>query len=261
MRRGYGPLAALVVLFLGVGALALFVPSGSAVHRAALVLWGAIPTAAALWEYAYRRIEAHRLLVNRARFWLSNPESRWGLTAEFDVADPKLAMEQAVSGLQGLLGPGDQALSQSPELGVWQIQGLTLRLVADIASDPLDGDGQPLLRVEFPPAPRSFRKWRHVISETASAVMETIEKRVQPLDQKYVVTVGFPGENPYFGLFVNNVARAAVTRFEVDYFEQRATGRDVVRVRKDRMEMVTSSMHAARQLSLHYLALGPAGGS
>jgi hypothetical protein len=159
------------------------------------------------------------------------------------------------------LAPGDQALSQSPDLSVWQIQGLTLRLVADVAPDPIDGSAQPLLRVEFPPAPRSFRKWRHVISETASAVMDTIEKRVHPVDQKYVVTVGFPGENPYFGLFVNGVARAAVTRFEVDYFEQRATGRDVVRVRKDRMEMVTSSMHAARQLSLHYLALGPVGDS
>jgi hypothetical protein len=214
-----------------------------------------------LWEYAYRRIEAHRLLVNRARFWLSNPESRWGLTAEFDVANANLAMQQAVSGLRGLLGPGDQALSQSPELSVWQIQGLTLRLVADFAPDPIDGEDHPVLRVEFPPAPRSFRKWRHVISETASGVMETIERKVQPLEQKYVVSVGFPGENPYFGLFVNNVARAAVTRFEVDYFEQRATGRDVVRVRQDRMEMVTSSMHAARQLSLHYLALGPAGGT
>jgi len=258
--RGYGPLIVLVVLFLGVGALALLVPSGSAVHRVALVLWGAIPIAAALWEYAYRRIEAHRLLVNRVRFWISNPESRWGMVAEFDVADPKLAMDQAVGGLESLLGPGDQALSRSPRLSVWQIQGLTLRLEADMASDPT-GDDQPLLRVEFPMAPRSFRKWHDVISETASAVMETIEKRVQPLEQKYVVTVGFPGENPYFGLFVNNVARSAVTRFEVDYFEQRATGCDVVRVRKDRMEMVTSSMHAARQLSLHYLALGPAGGS
>ena len=61
--RGYGPLIVLVVLFLGVGALALLVPSGSAVHRVALVLWGAIPIAAALWEYAYRRIEAHRRAV------------------------------------------------------------------------------------------------------------------------------------------------------------------------------------------------------
>jgi len=248
------------VLFLGIGVLAILVPSSSEAHRAALLLWGAIPTTVALWEYAYRRIEAHRLLVNRVRFWISNPESRWGLSAEFDVADPKLAMEHAVAGIQSLLGPGDQTLSRSPELSVWQIQGLTLRLVADTAPDAT-GDDQPILRVEFPLAPRSFRKWRHVISETASAVMETIEKRVQPLEQKYVITVGFPGENPYFGLFVNNVARAAVARFEVDYFEQRATGRDVVRVRKDRMEMVTSSMHAARQLSLHYLALGPAGGN
>jgi hypothetical protein len=212
----------------------------------------------ALWTYAYHRIEAHRLLVNRVWFWISNPESRWGLTAEFDVSNPKLAMEQAIAGLERLLGDGDKALSRSPDQSVWQIHGLTLRVEADIAPGPL-GDDQALLRVEFPMAPRSFRKWQSVISETVSAVMETIEKRVQSSAQKYVVTVGFPGDNPYFGLFINNVARVAVTRFEVDYFEQRATGRDVVRVRQDRMEMVTSSMHAARQLSLHYLALGAAG--
>lgn len=259
-HRGYGPLLGLLVIFLTVGLVALLVPSSNEFRRVALVLWGAIPTATALWEYAYRRIEAHRLLVNRVRFWLLNPESQWGLTAEFDVADPKLAMERAVAGLKSVLTPADQTLSRSPERSVWQIQGLTLRLEADVAPDPLGEDDHALLRVEFPMTPRSFRRWRNVISETASAVMDTIERCIQPLDQRYVVTVGFPGENPYFGLFVNNVARAAVTRFEVDYFEQRATGRDVVRVRKDRMEMVTSSMHGARQLSLHYLALGTAGG-
>ena len=258
--RGYGPLALLVLIFLGLGALALFVPTSSALHRVALVLWGAIPTAVALWEYAMRRIESHRLLVNRVRFWISNLESQWGLSAEFDVADQKVAMEAATAALQGMLGQADQVLSQSTELSVWQIRGLTLRLVADIVADPLDGDVQQLLRVEFPLAPRSFRKWHHLISETVSAVMETVEKAVKPVDQKYLVTVGFPGENPYFGLFVNDVVRSAVTRFEVDYFEHRATGSDVVRVRQEKMEMVTSSMHAARQLSLHYLALLPIGG-
>lgn len=258
-RRGYGPLLGLLVIFLILGALALLVPTSSPLRQVALVLWGVIPASVALWQYAYRRIEAHRLLVNRVRFWLSNPESQWGLTAEFEIADSKLAMEQATAALEQLPAATSNALSRTPERSVWQIDGLTLRIEADVAPDPTDYADQPLLRVEFPMAPRSFRKWHVIISKTVSAVMETIEKRVQPLGQKYVVTVGFPGENPYFGLFVNDIARTAVTRFEVDYFEQRTTGRDVVRVRKDRMEMVTSSMHAARQMSLHYLALGTAG--
>lgn len=261
-NRRIGPtlvLGLLLLVFLAIGGLALVVPQNSKWRDAALVLWGAVPTAAALWQFAYAHLERHRLRANRWWFWVTNPESRWGLVAEFDVLDPIVSLKDANDALAPLKSTANRMLSEATDLVVWQVEGLTLRIAADTAHDPIGGQ-QGILRVDFPVTHRSFRSWRRIIDTTVAGVLARVEQTVSASDRKFVATVGFPGVNPYFGLFVRSVDSVAVTRFEIDYFEVMASERDLVRVRDDRMELVTSSLHAARQLSLHYLALRPSGG-
>lgn len=253
-KSGYRALVLLAGLFAAVGILALTIPATSKFHDAALVLWGAIPVSVALWDFAYHHIERHRLLVNRARFRITNPESNWGMTAEFDVDRPlPHALEAADATMKALLNRGDLCLSQGGGRSVWQISGMTIRVISDVASDPT-GDTN-VVRVEFPPARRSYRSWRPVIEDTVTIVVGRIEMALTPSAKKFVVQVGFPTDNPYFGLFVTDVGAQSVTRFDLDYFETRFHEKDVVRVKKDRMELVTETMLAARNLSLHYLAL------
>lgn len=253
-RSGGRLLAILAILFLGIGALALL-SADWRIHDAVLVLWGAVPSSVALWNYAYQRIERHRLAVNRAVFWVTNPESTWGLTAELFTSRPLADVHERANEVLRGFGHGATRLSETADVSVWQINGSTVRVSGSSIPDPHGGEEVGVIRIEFPPTPRSFRAWGPAIRDTVTVVVDRVVDAVRPDRQKYVVDVGFPGANPYFGLFVTSVGQAAVTAFQIDFVERRAHADDLVRVRKDRLELVTSSMHSARELSLYYLAL------
>jgi hypothetical protein len=245
----------LLVVFVGIGIVALIVPADSTVGRTTRILWGVVPISIVMWQFAYSHFEKHRLLVNRSRFWVTNPELTWGVTVELDVDNGVEAFRNTVSLLEPA-SPRRRRLEATATTAVWQVDGLTLRVAADVADDPIGGS-QSLLRVEFVPAPRAFRSWTKLLRSTVFDFLEQVERTVEPTDRKYVAHVSFPGSNPYFGLFVANVSLAAVDRFEIDYFEHRTTDRDLIQVRAEEVRVVSSSAHATKELSLRYLALSP----
>jgi len=247
----WAPIASLLVVIALLGAAALWLPANSTARRFALVMWGAVPTAVAIWQYCYVRVEKHRLFVDRTLFWLMNRESTWSLTAEFDVDDVELRFTEASAALLQL--NGSRKLSGGQKAEVWQINGTTVRLAADVASDPLRDTG--VLTIEFPPAPRQFRVWPRVINETVDAVVSVVQDRLPAGKKKFVARVGFPGENPYFGLFISNVPLTTVKKFDIEIAEVTMSDTASVLVHKDRVDLVTSSMSSTRQLSLRYLAL------
>lgn len=244
---------ALLLTIVGLGALTLIFPTGTPVGRVVYVLWGAVPATIALWQYSYHHYELHRLAVNRSMFWLRNPESTWGMTATFDVQEAS-AFDTAAHAIDLALAEGDHRISDSPGEGLWQIAGLTVRLVADVAADPIAGE-QRVLRLVVVRAPRAFRAWPGLIGGPVSTLIESLDCVLHASNRQLVVDIGFPGDNPYFGLFLNRVHQSAVTRVAIDYFEQRASERDLVRVRRDRVTIITQSPTAARELSVRFLAL------
>ena len=141
-------LALLILLYLG--GLAWLLPTQSGVRKTAVLLWTIVPVALTIAQYMYARVERFRLAINRCRFWLSNPESTWGLTAEYEVGDSFLAWKNAADALEGTLRPGDKALTRAEGNSVWIRQGMTIQIALDNYSDPFDGD-QAVLRVEIPP--------------------------------------------------------------------------------------------------------------
>jgi hypothetical protein len=233
---------------------AWLLPPDSGVRKAAVLLWTLVPVALAICQYLYARVERFRLALNRGRFWVSNPESTWGLTTEYQVDDAFLAWKDAAEALEGMLRRGDKALTRADGNGVWITQGMTVQVALDTYSDPFDGE-QAILRVEIPPVARPFRTWHKAIQDEAVPLVERIERALSPRARKFITRVTFPGDNPYFGLFIAQVGRTAVTRVDVEYFEQSAGEKDAVRVLADRLEVVTSSLLSAQRLSLRYLTL------
>jgi hypothetical protein len=256
---GYRPFLLLLALFLALGIAALVLPGSSRPRRVANVLWGVIPAAVALWEFAYSRLERHRLRANRIWMQLTNPECTWGLTAEFAVDNVTAALKMANELLHSRPTATRSLISSDPALAVWQVDGLTARFAIDVSDDPLVSGPQGLLRVEFLPAPRAFRTWRRLLGSTVFQIVEKVDSSLRPTERKFSASVAFPRGNPYFGLFVANLAPTDVKRFEIDYFERATTSRDLVQVRADQVRFVTDSANAARELSLHYLALQPVG--
>jgi hypothetical protein len=253
--RLHWPALLVLAVVVCLGGLAWLLPADSDVRKAATVLWTGVPIALIIAQYMYAKVERFRLTINRCRFWLSNPESTWGLTAEYEVTDAFLAWKHAAEALEGTLQRGDKALTRAEGNAVWITQGMTVQVALDNYSDPFDGD-QAILRVEIPPVTRPFRTWHRAIEDEAIPLIERIERAIDPQGRKFVTRVKFPGDNnPYFGLFIAQVSRTAVTRVDVEYFEHSADEEDAVRVLADRLEVITSSLLSAQRLSLRYLAL------
>lgn len=257
-RWTHWPLIVLIAVLVAFCIAVLMVPASSAAGRAVQLLFGVVPASFALWQYSYTHIESHRLRVNRARLWLTNPEVSWGLDAEFDVASGTTALVEARRCLVERMADQDAVLSETDQSLVAQMAGVTLRLTALRAEDPFESID--VLRLDVPSASRSWRGWQSFVDREMPRLLEEIERATSPSARKYTVEIAFARENPYFGLFVHQVPETSLTRFDIEYFEGPDRTGAVIRVHRHRIQITTDSLQSSRVLSMQYLALEPAGG-
>jgi hypothetical protein len=176
-----------------------------------------------------------------------------------DDADPEAdgAWRRSVDAVAKWLGPTDKQLTANARDVTWAVAGVPLRLAVNAHDDPIEGR-RVFLRMTVPTVSRSFRGWNRVIRDVIGHVIGAVDEAVVPQSRKYVSVVRYPRENPYFGLLIQEASAGTVARFEVEFIKQNGPERDVINIRGDQVEIVTSSLRAAENLSLHYLALQPA---
>jgi hypothetical protein len=251
---------ALIVLALFVGAIALGTKGrfGTAVVFTAT----AVPTAIAVGQYLYAHVDRWRLFVNRSRLRLTNPEASLAYTVDYTV-ESLIAAHAAISGFLDAANDGKQTrrLSKTADGEVWLWQGATLQIHYTEFTDPVDGSSN-IVRLQVPSIRASYRGIDKAIREDVGGLLAHLEREVQASRRKYVVTLGFPDENPYFGLLVNRVNRDMVHRFDIDIFETTSTrtGTDRVRIHKDSLEVVSSTAHDTQLLALRYVSCQPVQG-
>lgn len=258
--RTHLPLVILILIIAALGVGVLVVDPTSKAGRWVVVLWGIVPASVAIWQYCYARIERHRLWVNRTRLWLTNPQVSWGLEAEYETADAKASFGAVLAALSTQMTKADSILSSSSSVVVAQISGLTIRLTIDEFRSPMD-DVSQIVRFDVPVAVHAWRGCRDVVDSLVPRLLEDVERAVQPTTRKFVIDIGFLGDNPYFGLLIKDVPEARLVRFDIEYFERPEQTGAVTRVHRDRIQIVANSIHSGRSLSLHYLALQPVGGT
>jgi hypothetical protein len=252
--RLHWPALCVAVAFVVLASLALFLPEQSSVRKAARSAWTVVPVAIAITQYMYARVDRFRFVLNRLYFRIVNPESTWGISAEFEVDDPSSSWAHVERWMDQTLKKSDRLLSRTSDTIVWVTKGTTFRIAKDIVLDEADST-EAILRVDLPPVTRAYRSWERAIQDQAVPLIGKLEDLIHPRERKYVSKVTFPGDNPYFGLFISQVSKSAVARVDIEYFEQSPDGRDTIRVRGDRVEMITSTLLAAQRLSLRYLTL------
>jgi hypothetical protein len=193
--------------------------------------------------------------VNRWRLVVTNPESSWGLTVELDVENAKTGAAAANEAIADV--KSSRQLASDAHVTVWTVNDTTVGISGESDTDML-GDDRDHVRIEVPTVRRAFRGLDSAIQTELAPVLQRVEQAVHPTHGKYVVRIHFPKVNPYFGLFVADLAPEAVSRFDIECIETDATNEvEVVSVKRDRIEIVASSLLAAQRLSLHYLSLQP----
>jgi hypothetical protein len=252
--RLHWPALCVAVAFVALALLALFLPEQSSLRKAARTAWTVVPIAIAITQYMYARVERFRFALNRLYFRIINPESTWGISAEFEVDDPASSWAHVEQWVDQTIKKRDRVLSRTSDTIVWVAKGTTFRIAKDLTLDDIDSP-EVILRVDLPPVTRAYRSWERAIQDQAVPLIGKLEDLVRPREKKFVSKVTYPGDNPYFGLFLSQVSKSAVARVDIEYFQQSPDGRDTIRIRNDRVEMITSTLLAAQRLSLRYLTL------
>lgn len=258
--RTYWPIVLFLITVGIVAALTLILPDKSAFKAWADIVLALLPVVAFLNQWALHNLERWRLFVGRVRLKLFNSETRWSLSVDFSVSSGALALDQALAVVRAAHGVTVRVLSQSSKLAVISLGGTTLRLKIESGLDPLSDEAIDYLRAEFSEVSRGFRDQQEALQHECFPVINRIGEVIGTSEAKYVVKVMFPTSNPYFGLFVARIKPEDVSRFSLEYFEQDATERDIVKVHRDRVEVIASTARSAEKLSLRYLALQPVGG-
>jgi len=213
-------------------------------------------------QYLYFRSQPFYLVVNRLRFWLTNEATDWNFSIDLHgsgVADP---LETAVQCIQ-------QAQQLRPE--VWEdgqfskilnMQGYALRLtlVPECIEELGDEEEEQTVCLQVSNLQLPYRSYQRKLSEEVFPLLERVVKVLKPESEKYALKIGFKSPNPFFGFFVNRLEYPKVTTFQCDFFETVAGKDEAVRVTKDRIEVVTDSLQAAKALSLRYVTFSARAG-
>lgn len=254
---------AMVVGFLIVGLFvtALAMGSDGRFGKAVVFTAAAVPSVIALGQYLYMKVDRWRLFVSRNRLRLVNPETSINYSIDYTVDSLIETHAKVTSLLKRADRPDTRQLSKAADGEVWLWRGVTVQFHYTQFSDPIEGSSY-IFRLRAPSLKASYRGIDKAIREDMGGLLAELEREVQATNRKYVVNLGFPDENPYFGLLVNRVSQDMVQRFDIDIFETSSSdaGHDRVRIHKDNLEVVATTAHDTQLLALRYLSCQPVPG-
>jgi len=210
-----------------------------------------------LLQYFYSKSERLYVWTNSLRLWLANGSTKWNFTVELRAC----AKERPLCSVWTVIKQQGQQASpwhHDDSSLIVNMPGYTLRAFVSAGPSPFDGDpGYPrdvciqISNLELP-----FRTFRAKIENEAMPLIRDIVDILQPATEKYAAKIGFSANNPYFGLFVRTLDLPKVVSFTCDLIESSIGGHDqIVTVRKDQIEIVSSDLLALQALSLKYVRL------
>lgn len=252
------PLCALVAVIAILTAGVKFLPEDSPLGENARLLWIIVPSALAVWQYSYARVRSHRLLVQRIRMMVINPECAWSMTAEYDTH----VTRQSAAAALNHLGPNQaeevKVLSKAHDRIVYQTASITVVAAWESTTDEFDEAN--VVIIDIPETRHTYRRWRSVIDGAIPVLLERVDRDLRPTRRKYAARIRFGASNPYFGLFVTDYSVSDVSRFQLEQTVKWQGCTVAVTVSKEEIRLVSDSYEAIRALSLRYLAVREVGG-
>jgi len=136
----------------------------------------------------------------------------------------------------------------------------------------------PTLEIAYTPSPRSFeneaggqnlpyvqvsmrnycvgyRQASYVIRRQIAPVLEAIASVIQTVESKYTLVVDFgKQQNPFFGLYIAQLPREAVSNFFIRIAAKNYGPNDTVLVSQSKIAINTHTQNALQNLALEFLA-------
>lgn len=213
-------------------------------------------------QYLYFRSGPFYLLVNHLRFWVTNEATDWNFSVDLRGSRVDNPLETAIHCIQQAQQLRPQVWEDGRFSKILNMQGYALRLtlVPDHVGELEDEQEEQVICLQVSNLQLPYRSYQQKISEEVFPLVERVVKILQPESEKYALKIEFQSPNPFFGFFVNRLEYPKVTAFQCDFFETVAGKDEAVRVTKDRIEVVTDNLQAAKALSFRYVTFSPRAG-
>jgi len=211
-------------------------------------------------RFLYEKRERFYLLVNNARFWITNRSTHWNVTIELRGIDTESALEDALSAIADRVSSDATIWHDAPRKKILNLAGYTLRLrlLPEPGADYLPDQDSPhdVLVIQISDLELPFRSFTRKLEKQIIPILHSILQALDPRQEKYSAKIRFGSGNPYFGFFVRHLDVPQVTSFAVDVADTTAAGTEQrVCIRKRQIEIVTDNLLALSTLSRKYVAL------
>ncbi len=198
------------------------------------------------------------LTLQRLRYLVTNQETIWRLSLEFFGKFERDRVEALVREIVQE-DPSQNSLVQSSEdHHVFRYRRtFSVELDLDDAAVGLPeeaGESGQRLSITVMDQRVSYRSSKRMIEGTLVPFFERLWTEFKPDRGKYTMNVAFEGPNPFFGLYIQQMSLDRVREFTFVFTVPTANAGDYVRVEKEDMTVVSSTLEGFRQAAMTCLA-------
>ena len=210
-----------------------------------------------------RHIPRLYLFLSRLRYYVTNHETIWRLALELDGTFQDDLVGDVVLGIIEDDRGGNKMLNSTDRLHVFRYKKVfTVEVAVDEAATGMpsyvDDEGQRVSIIVLDQKV-SYRSSRSMIEDTLIPLFERLWNELKPDKGKYTLRIGFEGQNPFFGLYIQQMKLDAVREFTFEFKVPTANEGDYVRVAKEEMTVVSSSLDGLRKAAMSSLTFSTVG--
>lgn len=222
-----------------------------------LLLGGFLPT-------VIRHTPRLYLTLSRLRYYLTNAETTWELTTQFRGQFTSEQVEKFVHRVALEDDPGTTVLdSKSGRFLIRYKRLFTVELllgpgyetIAGI-KDP-DSDGFATLDVTVFEQQVGYRRSKHILETILVPLLEQLKDEFSARSGSYSLRIRFDRGNPFFGLYLQQLRPELVREFAFE-FQLSGAAKDYVRVSKERMTVVATTLEGLRRSAVAGLTFSAA---
>lgn len=202
---------------------------------------------AALMPTVVRATPSLHLWLQKLRFRITNTPATWDVSLRLELPDS--LSTQMVADELVRWAAGDARIVASS--GGRYVLRLLRRFVIELHSEergigtPLAGQGTEFT-VSFEPFTIGYRSSLDVLHDELLPVLELIRNQAHPTRMTYSLHVALPGDNPFFGLYVEQMKLQHVEDFRIEVLIPTKPADTRVTVAQDRMTVVAETLESFR---------------
>lgn len=207
-----------------------------------------------LAPFIVTRIPSLYLRFMRARHWVLNTSATWDLSIRYRTSEATDATALA-NRLATWTAASCKIVTSSPSKAIARVlERFVVEIhVPEIPTD-LSAEDRFEVNVSILPVNVGYRDAGHFLDRDLLPLLGKLNEQIHPEWVTHSLRVQLPHENPYFGLFVQQLHLGAVEDFRLRLVFPSHAGTSDVLVSKDRLTVTAPSIESLRTASTSALA-------